>query len=497
MKPAKRSRVLISMFQVRLLLLSIAYLITLALALGAILFWPLAQRVDDVQLAAAERATAAAELLALHARFWPAFGVIAATFLAHQMIVSHRIAGPLHRVRQVLKALARGELPGDVRFRKRDLLTEEADDLNALIAAWRARLQRARSSLEQAQSLAARWDSSESVDQHDSKAQLAAALDRVSQELDSFDSGGPRREAPLSSDSPPAALPRAMSGAAPQVDVPKGSERSSSSRTSHHNSEGFTLIELMIVVAILAVVAGLAIPGYRAAVKTARMAVAMREIHLLMNEIDLYELREGQLPTSLADIGRGGIRDPWGNPYSYVDLATAVIPGGGGQGGGNGGFGGSGSPQGGGSKSGGSKGGSSTASGSTSSGSTSSGSTSGGSTSSGSTSSGSTGSGSTGSGSTAGGSTSSGSNTGGSNTGGANTGGANAGGANAGGPNEGNAGGAIQPRKDRFLVPINSDYDLYSMGADGRSVAPLTASMSRDDIIRANDGAFVGLAEDY
>jgi general secretion pathway protein G len=52
-------------------------------------------------------------------------------------------------------------------------------------------------------------------------------------------------------------------------------------------------------------------------------------------------------------------------------------------------------------------------------------------------------------------------------------------------------------RKDRFLVPINSTYDLYSMGADGRSVGPLTAAMSRDDIIRANDGAYVGLAEGY
>lgn len=52
-------------------------------------------------------------------------------------------------------------------------------------------------------------------------------------------------------------------------------------------------------------------------------------------------------------------------------------------------------------------------------------------------------------------------------------------------------------RKDRFLVPINSTYDLYSMGADGRTATPLTAAISRDDIIRANDGQYVGLAENY
>ena len=52
-------------------------------------------------------------------------------------------------------------------------------------------------------------------------------------------------------------------------------------------------------------------------------------------------------------------------------------------------------------------------------------------------------------------------------------------------------------RKDKFLVPINSDFDLYSMGPDGASAAPLNAAMSRDDIIRANDGGFVGVAEAF
>ena len=52
-------------------------------------------------------------------------------------------------------------------------------------------------------------------------------------------------------------------------------------------------------------------------------------------------------------------------------------------------------------------------------------------------------------------------------------------------------------RKDRSLVPLNSTYDLYSMGKDGQSQPPLTAKASRDDIIRANDGSFYGIAEDY
>lgn len=46
-------------------------------------------------------------------------------------------------------------------------------------------------------------------------------------------------------------------------------------------------------------------------------------------------------------------------------------------------------------------------------------------------------------------------------------------------------------------MPINSDYDLYSKGKDGKSQKPLTAAASRDDIVRAGNGAFVGLASDY
>lgn len=59
------------------------------------------------------------------------------------------------------------------------------------------------------------------------------------------------------------------------------------------------------------------------------------------------------------------------------------------------------------------------------------------------------------------------------------------------------ASGKGQMRKDRFLVPLNSDYDLYSEGKDQDSQSPLTAKASWDDIVRANDGAFVGLAADY
>jgi general secretion pathway protein G len=52
-------------------------------------------------------------------------------------------------------------------------------------------------------------------------------------------------------------------------------------------------------------------------------------------------------------------------------------------------------------------------------------------------------------------------------------------------------------RKDHNLHPVNSDFDLYSMGPDGQTNRPLQNAKSRDDIIRANDGAFIGKASTY
>jgi general secretion pathway protein G len=54
-----------------------------------------------------------------------------------------------------------------------------------------------------------------------------------------------------------------------------------------------------------------------------------------------------------------------------------------------------------------------------------------------------------------------------------------------------------QMRKDKNLVPINTEYDLYSVGADGQSKPPLTVPVSKDDVIMANDGNYIGLASNY
>lgn len=51
--------------------------------------------------------------------------------------------------------------------------------------------------------------------------------------------------------------------------------------------------------------------------------------------------------------------------------------------------------------------------------------------------------------------------------------------------------------KHKNGVPLNSDYDLVSKGPDGKTRKKTTNKFSRDDIIRADNGVFVGLSTDY
>jgi general secretion pathway protein G len=51
-------------------------------------------------------------------------------------------------------------------------------------------------------------------------------------------------------------------------------------------------------------------------------------------------------------------------------------------------------------------------------------------------------------------------------------------------------------RKNRWDNPVNTDFDLYSMGPDGQSQLPFTDVQARDDIVRAYDGTYFGSVSD-
>lgn len=145
-------------------------------------------------------------------------------------------------------------------------------------------------------------------------------------------------------------------------------------------SDGFTLIELVLVAALIGTLSMIIIPrlfGYAERVREMQALVDIREMDA---DIGQYVMDNNLPPPSLTTVGYGSLVDPWGNPYEYLNII---------------------------------------------------------------------------------------------------------------------GGGVGKPRKDHFLVPVNSDYDLYSMGPDGKSAAPFTAAASRDDIVRASNGSWIGPVYDF
>lgn len=71
-------------------------------------------------------------------------------------------------------------------------------------------------------------------------------------------------------------------------------------------SRGFTLIELIIVMAIIAILVSIAVPIYSNMVRRAREAVLREDLHTMRTAIDSYTVDKEQAPQSLDDLVEAG-----------------------------------------------------------------------------------------------------------------------------------------------------------------------------------------------
>jgi len=167
----------------------------------------------------------------------------------------------------------------------------------------------------------------------------------------------------------------------------RGLLASSPSAVRHRNRTlmtGVTLVELLVVVAMLVAISAIAVPMYQDYIDDVRLNNVRKDFALIELHIERFRTENGgSLPDSLNETAATTLSDPWGNPYRFLNIEDAAGPGLG------------------------------------------------------------------------------------------------------------------KVRKDKNLVPLNTDFDLYSMGRDGKSKSPLTAKASHDDVVRANNGAYVGLASEY
>ena len=147
----------------------------------------------------------------------------------------------------------------------------------------------------------------------------------------------------------------------------------------HNASVGFTLIELMLTIAIIAILAAIANASYLSYRERVDFELTVADIKTIEQSIERYFVIHNKYPATLNEVS--SLVDPWGNPYQYLNISLVEGKG--------------------------------------------------------------------------------------------------------------------ELRKDKNLVPVNTDYDLYSKGSDGESVPPFTSKLSHDDIVRANNGQFIGKAKDY
>ena len=146
---------------------------------------------------------------------------------------------------------------------------------------------------------------------------------------------------------------------------------------------GFTLVELVVVGALIGTLSMIVVPRFFGYAESVRVTQVLADIREMDTDISQYLMDHNALPTDLTEIGYGNLSDPWGNPYQYLNIF------------------------------------------------------------------------------------------------------------------DGGPGVAGAQRKDHFMVPVNSDYDLYSMGPDGASQPPFTSAASRDDIVRASNGSWIGPVSEF
>jgi general secretion pathway protein G len=91
--------------------------------------------------------------------------------------------------------------------------------------------------------------------------------------------------------------------------------------THCRRQQGFTIIELMIAVAIVGALAGLAIPNYLGYLDKARLARCIAEIRYIERAIDSYEAANESLPNTLAEV-----REPvtWSIPGA-IPTNTSIL----------------------------------------------------------------------------------------------------------------------------------------------------------------------------
>ena len=90
----------------------------------------------------------------------------------------------------------------------------------------------------------------------------------------------------------------------------------------NQRSQGFTLVELVVVMGVLAILTLLGTGAYSHFIHKAKNTRAIAEIRLLEKEILEFWQTNDRLPDTLAELGHAAMLDPWKTPYKYINFDT-------------------------------------------------------------------------------------------------------------------------------------------------------------------------------
>jgi methyl-accepting chemotaxis protein len=141
-KPYKRSKIVIDNLQYRLLIVGIIYFAIVVIIFACGVFVPVIMQLEKAGISSHEAQSAAHQFLVLHERVWPPLAFAFVLLVVHSVLVSHRIAGPLFRIRAVLESVGGGDLSGKITLRKNDYLKTDADTVNTMIDSLREKIDR-------------------------------------------------------------------------------------------------------------------------------------------------------------------------------------------------------------------------------------------------------------------------------------------------------------------------------------------------------------------
>jgi methyl-accepting chemotaxis protein len=185
--------------------------------LSAALFAPLVREIEHAGRGGSRESVET--LLDMLLRVWPAAILCLVVAVGGALFISHRLAGPLVRVKRVLRFLTEGHFPRALDTRPRDYFKEEVDVLNQMVASVSGRVEEfARVSREMRDAITAceqTVESSPDADLRDGFARITEHARAVETLLEGFSWEGSRRAEPAAEEWPqevPAAEP-ALDGA--------------------------------------------------------------------------------------------------------------------------------------------------------------------------------------------------------------------------------------------------------------------------------------------